>query len=111
MRIDANYVLDLIERAIGIYESNHKSAFFRMFNPFFYLGLVFYIISVLPFIAIGKLGFNQYKAERSAIGKLVKGVLYLIPVVAACLAILQHFDFLEPVKQFVHKLLSSSKAN
>ena len=111
LQIEPNHVLDCIDRAVGKYDSNRKSAFVRMFNPFFYLGLVLYVISVLPFIAIGKLGFNQYKAERSVIGKLVKGVLYLIPVVAACLAILQHFDSLEPVKQFVHKLFNSSKAN
>ncbi len=111
LQIGPNHVLDCIEGVIGIYESNRKSAFVRMFNPFFYLGWFLNVISVLPFIAIGKLGFNQYKAERSAIGKLIKGVLYLIPVVAACLAILQHFDSLEPVKQFVHKLLGFNKAN
>lgn len=111
LQIEPNHVLDFIERVIGKYESNRKSAFVRMFNPFFCLGWFLNVISVLPFIAIGKLGFNQYKAERSAIGKLIKGVLYLIPVVAACLAILQNFDSLEPVKQFVHKLLGFNKAN
>ena len=106
---ECNDILDFIDRAIGIYKSNHESALVRMFNPFFYLGLVFDAISDLPFIAIGKLGFNQQKVEMSAIGRLVKGVLYLITVLAAFLTILYLLDFLEPVKQFVHKLLGSNK--
>lgn len=110
-QIGADPLLDFIDRAIGIYESNHKSAIFRTFNPFFYLGLVLDAISALPFIAIGKLGFNRQKAELSAIGRLVKGVLYLITVVAAFLTTLQLLGFLRPVKQFVHELLGSNNAN
>ena len=77
LQIEPNHVLDFMERVIGKYESNRKSALVRMFNPFFYLGLVFDAISDLPFMAIGKLGFDRQKAEASAIGKLVKGILYL----------------------------------
>ena len=108
---ECNDILDFIDRAIGIYDSNHESVLVRLFNPFFYLGLVFDAISDLPFIAIGKLGFNRQKAEASIMGRIVKSVLYFLPIVAAGLAILQHLDLLEPVKQFVHKLLGSNKAN
>ena len=110
-RIEANDVLNFIDRSIEIYESNHKSAIARTFNPFFYLGLLFDTILELPFIAIGKLGFNRQKMEESAIGRLFKGVLYLITVVAAFLTILQLLDLLGPVKQFVHELLGSNNAN
>lgn len=110
-QIGADEVLDFIDRAIGIYESNHKSSLIRTFNPFFYIGLVFDAISELPFIAIGKLGFNRQRAESSVIGRLVKGVLYLITVMAALLTILQLLDFLEPIKQLAHELLGSNNAN
>ena len=110
-QIEANVVLDFIDRSIGIYESNHKSAFFRIFSPFFYLGLLFDTISELPFIVFGKLGFNRQKMEESAIGRLFKGVLYFITVVAAFLTILQLLDLLGPVKQFVHELLGSNNTN
>ena len=72
---------------------------------------MFEAISELPFIAIGKLGFNKQKAESSVIGRLVKGILYLIIVIAALLTILQLLELLEPVKQFTHELISSNKAN
>ena len=107
--IGPNNLLDLIDRAIGKYDSNRKSAFIRTFNPFFYLGLVLDTISDLPFIAIGILGFNRQKIKTSAIGRLVKGILYLTIIVAAVLTILHLLDFVEPIKQFVHKLLDLSK--
>ncbi|RKU11579.1 hypothetical protein C6502_07755 [Candidatus Poribacteria bacterium] len=103
--IGPNNVLGLIDRAIGEYESNRRSAFVRTINPFFYLGRVLDTISDLPFIVIGILGFNRQKIKASVVGRLVKGILYLIIIVAAILTILHLLGFLEPIKQFVHKLL------
>ena len=104
--IGPNNVLGLIDRAIGEYDSNHKSAFIRTIDPFFYLGRVLDTITDLPFIIIGIFGFNRQKIRASAVGRLVKGILYLIIIVAAVLAVLHLLDFLEPIKQFVHKLLA-----
>ena len=97
-------VLDLIDRSIGIYESNAKSALTRTFNPFFYVGLVLDFISRLPFIALGKLGANQQRLEMSKFGRLIKGVLYLIQVGAALIGIYQFWDFWTPIKNFVREL-------
>ena len=104
--IGPNNLLDLIDRAIGKYDSNRKSAFIRTFNPFFYLGLVLDTISDLPFIAIGIFGFNRQKIKASTIGRLVKGILYLTIIVAAVLTILHLLNLVEPIKQFVYKLLA-----
>ena len=104
--IGPNNVLGLIDRAIGEYDSNRKSAFVRTLNPFFYLGRVLDTISDLPFIIVGIFGFNRQKIRASTIGKLVKGMLYLIIIVAAVLTVLHLLDFLEPIKQFLHKLLA-----
>ena len=115
---DPRIVIDCIDRAIGRYKSNHKSACWRIINPFFYLGWLFDIISDLPFIVVEKFGFNQQKAKASATGRLVKGVLYLIAAIVsfiggslAILDYLGYLDFLEPVKQSVYKLLGSNKTN
>ncbi len=109
--IKPDHVLDMIDRAIGIYESNANRARFRIFNPFFYIGLVLDFISDLPFITLGKLGFNRQKARTSAVGRLVKGVLFLIPVFAALLTTLHHLGYLDLVKQFVHEFLGTENAN
>ena len=108
-QITGNKVLDFVDRSIGIYEANHRSAALRVINPFFYLGLLFEAISELPFVAIAKLGFNRQKAESSAIGRLVKGVLYLVTVTAAFLTVLELLGFIEPVKAFVHEAVGSNK--
>ena len=104
--IGPNNVLGLIDKAIREYDSNRKSAFVRTFNPFFYLGRALDVITDLPFIIIGILGFNRQKIRTSAIGRLVKGILYLTVIVAAILTILHLLDFIEPIKQFVHKSLA-----
>lgn len=82
---------------------------FRALNPLFYIALIFDALVEVPFIFIGKLGLNREKAESSLIGKLVKGLLYLITVVAAFLTILQQLDLLDPVKHFIIELISSNK--
>ena len=104
--IGPNNVLGCIDRAIGKYDANCKPALVRTVNPFFYLGRVLDTITDLPFFAIGILGFNRQKMKRSAVGRLVKGILYLIIIVAAILAILHLLDLLEPIKQFVYKWLA-----
>jgi len=104
-QISADEVLNFIDRSIGIYENNHRSSLIRTLNPFFYVGLVFDAVTDLPFMVLGKLGFNKEKAETSIIGKIIKGILYLITVIAAFLTILQLLDFLDPVKQFVHSMI------
>lgn len=110
-QIDPPLVLDVVERAIGIYQTNHKKARARACNPFFYVGLALDFISDLPFLAIGKLGFNRQKAKTSAVGRLIKGILFLIPIIAAFLTTLHHLGYLDPVKQSVHEFLGTKNAN
>ena len=99
--------MDFLDRSIGIYESNRIPSIFRTLNPLFYIGIIFDALVEIPFIFIGKLGLNREKAESSLVGKLVKGALYLITVVAAFLTILQLLDLLDPVKQFINELIGS----
>ena len=108
-RVDPNKILDFLDRSIGIYESNRIPSLLRALNPFFYIGLVLDALVETPFIVIGKLGLNREKAEGSLIGRLIKGVLYLITVVAAFLTILHLLDLLDPVKLFLNELIGSNK--
>ena len=107
--IGPSNLLAVIDRAIEKYDSNRKAALVRTFNPFLYLGWILDTISDLPFIVIGILGFNRQKIKTSAIGRLVKGILYLTIIVAVVLTTLHLLDFVEPIKQFVHKVLDLSK--
>ena len=62
-QIDPPLVLDVINRTIGIYQSNHKKARARACNPLFYVGLVLDFISDLPFIALGNLALTAKKRK------------------------------------------------
>ena len=62
-QIDSRLVLDKIDRAIGVYQSIQKKACARAFNPLFYVQIILDFISDLPFIALGKLGFNRQKGK------------------------------------------------
>ena len=99
-------VVDIIEISIGVYESNRTKSISRMFNPFFWLGWVADAISEVLFDVMGEFGSGRQNAEKSAIGKISKGIIYFVTnIVVPLLLLLQLLDLLEPVKQFVHKIL------
>lgn len=107
-RIAPNNLLDFVDRAIGTYENNARPAFLRAINPFFYIGLVFDLVARVPFVLIGRAGFNRKKAEESFGGRLIKGAIYIITALASLLTVLQLLDFLEPVKAVVKSVFSSN---
>ena len=100
-QITANNLLDFVDRSIGIYESNKRPALLRAINPFFYLGLAFDLVARIPFVLIGRAGFNRQKVEESLAGRLVKGSIYIVTALASLLTVLQLLDYLEPFKQVV----------
>lgn len=100
-QITANNLLDFIDRSIGIYESNKRPALLRAINPFFYLGLAFDLVARVPFVLIGRAGFNRKKVEESLAGRLVKGSIYIVTTLASLLTVLQLLDYLEAFKQVV----------
>ncbi len=94
-QIEPRKILDFIERAIGIYENDRHNALLRTLNPLFWLGLILDYIVSLPFKVIGKIGFNQEKIESSITGKIIKGILYFITVLASFLTVLEKIGYLE----------------
>jgi len=82
------HVVDILDRAIGMYGNDRRSSIWRTFNPLFWLGLLVDKIATFPFILLFKLGFDSEKIEASMLGKFIKGVTRLVVVTAAFLAIL-----------------------
>ncbi len=76
-------VLDLIERTIGIYRRNRARALARTVNPFFWLDQIFDAVSEWPFRLLQKMGIARRREVRSPIGKLIKGMLYLLIIAGA----------------------------
>ncbi len=107
-QIAPNNLLDFIDRAIGIYENNSGPAFRRAINPFFYVGLVFDLVARIPFVLVGRAGFNRKKAEESLVGRVTKGVIYIITALASLLTVLQLLDYLKPAKEVVKNVFRSN---
>lgn len=87
--------LDFIDRAIGIYKNDRWRALIRTINPLFWLALGLDCLARLPFMLLGRLGFNQERAEESIPGKIVKGSLYVTIACALVLTALQSLGYVD----------------
>ena len=103
--ISPHCIIDNVDRAIGIYEDDKKNALFRTLNPFFWTGRVIDFIVEIPFKLIGEIGFNREKIESSLLGRVIKGILYLITVGAAFLTILEKLGYLNDFKSWIQRLI------
>ncbi len=104
-RIPPNNLLDFFERSIGIYTNDSSRAFWRTINPFYWFGQLFDFIVGLPFTLIAKAGFNRNKVEASSVGRIVKGLLYLVTVLASFLTILKLTGHLDTFNQFAKQVI------
>lgn len=59
----------------------------------------------IPFKFIGKIGFNQEKIEFSTVGRVVKGILYLITVGEAFLTILEKLGYLNNFRAWIQRII------
>ena len=109
-QIPPQNLLDVVEQAIDIYKSNTISALIRLFNPFFYLGIIFNLLAQVPFVLIENAGFNRQKAEESIGGRLIKGFVYImssiVTMVTSVLTILHLLGYLEPTKEMLKRVLN-----
>ena len=64
-QIPPGNAVDLIERAIGVYQANRRAALVRTINPFWWLfcGLLWF--ARIPFVFLGAVGFDAARAEGS----------------------------------------------
>jgi len=104
-QIPPKMVLDFVIRASGIYSRELRRALIRTFNPLFWIGCAFDCVARLPFVFLGKIGFNQKKAEASLIGRLLKSGLYLVTFFASLFTVLHFLGYLEPVKNLLRDLI------
>lgn len=80
--IEPQEVIDIIDRALGVYEKDFAKSVIRAINPIFWLGRILELISSIPFYLLGRIGFNQQKLEESFIGRLVKLVIKVATLLA-----------------------------
>lgn len=101
--LDRKFITDIIERAIGVYLNDRINSLLRTINPFYWLYIIIDYITSLPFVILGKVGFNQKKIEDSFTGKLIKAIISLIIVFASFLTILEKLGYLDWFKNLLFK--------
>ncbi|KCZ96572.1 hypothetical protein HPO_19180 [Hyphomonas polymorpha PS728] len=89
-----NRLIDSIDRAIGVYESDQQAANFRTFNPFWWIGKGLTWLARTPFMIAGAAGFDTTKAENSVLGKLVRLTVWLGGAAATIVTLWPYLTFL-----------------
>ena len=97
-QIPPHQVDDFLLRAIGVYKSDGSPSLRRTINPLWWVKMLLIWIAHAPFSILSAAGFDADRAERSVLGKLVKGLLIVIPAVASLLAIADLLGWLEWTK-------------
>ena len=102
-QIGPKTVYDTIDRAIGIYEDNKTKSIIRTCNPLFWVNLLIKYFTSIPFRILGVFGVDQERIQISTIGKIVKGILYLITLLAAIITLIDYFDLSKLIKELLNQ--------
>lgn len=92
--ITPSWMIDALDRVIGIYEADEAAAWRRTVNPIWWLGRGLTWFSLTPFRVLNVAGFHTSRFEDSFAGRLVRAATVLIPVVAGLLAMLDTLGWL-----------------
>ncbi len=81
-RITEQEVIDMVERAIGVYEEDYSASWLRTFNPLHWLGLS-------PFFVFRAVGFQTDQWQYETWGKVITLAFQALSVVAAVITVFQ----------------------
>lgn len=105
LQLDIRKVLDPIDRTLGVYNDDRVNSILRTITPFFWIGMVFNYLVSLPFVLLGKVGFDRSKIEENIIGKIAKTFFHLIIGIASFLTILHLLGYLENFRSLINNLI------
>ena len=92
--IAPSWLIDALDRVIGVYEADASASWRRTVNPIWWLGRGLAWFSRAPFRILNVAGFHTSRFEESLSGRLVRAVILLIPLIAAGLGILDRVGWL-----------------
>lgn len=86
-------LIDSIDRAIGVYESDKGAATIRTFNPFWWIGQALSWVAKTPFMIVSAAGFDTSKIEESLTGKILRLVVWAGGAAASYVALSPYLPF------------------
>jgi len=99
--IEPKYLLDFIDRAIGVYKNDQIKSLLRTFNLFFWIGILLDFIVSAPFKLLGRAGISTKEIEESNLGKIAKLILYITSLAAGVVSIAQPLGWLDHLKKMI----------
>ena len=88
-----------VERAIGVYQADYWNSVVRTINPFWWIGNALTWFAQVPFNVLDAAGFDATKAQGTFLGRFLKVLFQVAPVVASILTILNYMGWLKTVKE------------
>lgn len=109
-RIGKDEIFDIIDKSIWTYELNKNQALLRTINPFFWIGLLFDWILMIPFHWLAKMGFDkEEKLQTSIFTKIIKWIgaliLWSITIISLTVTILKELWWLTKLKSLIISLI------
>lgn len=95
--INGQTVIDIIDRSIGVYESDRLNSRIRTFNPFFILGEISQLLMNLPFMLIDNFGYDAQRMKNSSFGRFIRFLIHTSFTIIILAIILHFFGLLVPV--------------
>lgn len=92
------YVVDVLERSIGVYEDDKVNALVRTLNPFFWLDALFDYVASIPLKLLSAIGLEL---SGTSIGRLLHNVAYAIEVIAAAVTILTAAGYMDELQRLL----------
>lgn len=90
-QMNPNVIIDVLDRAIGVYEADKTRAWIRTFNPLFWLLRVISLVAGIPFYILTYFGFEE-SIEYSLIGRMFKFCTEIVLLAAAVVTVLNFFN-------------------
>lgn len=89
-------VIELVDRAKGVYDHNKGAAWRRTFNPFYWFGIAVDWIAGILLRTLADFGVEDAAEPNSRVSRIVRRVVYvLLVVVPAIMAYLEFFGLRE----------------
>lgn len=97
--IPYDLVIDMLEKAIGVYTGDESRAFRRTVSPLWWMKRLFEEIGRIPFRLLTTFGLDMERSENSLLGGMFRGVFSWIAAFASLLVIANLLGFLDEIKQ------------
>lgn len=91
--ISKRRILDVAERAIGVYLNDYTRSKIRTFNPLWWVWRLFQLGANAPFALVGSAGFDSRAIAQSTVGRAIKALILATETAAALATVAAYLNY------------------